>query len=317
MNEGQLVTVPRDADTLWSRLARGVCRLRQRPDWGAFAGADWSDRIMAAPVTDQFHAKQGRTTGRCVLEAGDRRLVVYLKRHYRLPRWHGLLATLLPGRGWSPALQEWHHLGWAQDQGLPVPDRVAAGEYIGPWGRLQSFLAVEELTGMLPLHEAIPLAAARLDAQGFARWKRGLVAELARLAREMHARRFFHKDLYLCHFYVPEACLAPADLAAADWRGRVHVIDFHRLAHHPWSFVWWRAKDLAELLYSSDIKGVTARDRLRFWRSYRGQGRRTPGERWLRRLILFKWQRYRRHNAKKKGSEVSGQGSATTAIGFR
>ena len=34
---------------------------------------------------------------------------------------------------------------------------------------------------MLPLHQAVPLAAARLDPATFARWKRGLTAELARL----------------------------------------------------------------------------------------------------------------------------------------
>ena len=59
----------------------------------SFAGPDWPERIMAAAVTDRFHAKQGRTTGRCVLESGGRRLVVYLKRHYRLPRWHGSIGN--------------------------------------------------------------------------------------------------------------------------------------------------------------------------------------------------------------------------------
>ena len=61
-----------------------------------------------------------------------------------------------PGRAWSPALQERAWLGWAAKQGIPVPAVVAAGDWLGPWGRLQSFLAVEELTGMLALHQAIP-----------------------------------------------------------------------------------------------------------------------------------------------------------------
>src|SRR5213079_2543628 len=102
----------------------------------------------------------------------------------------------------SPALQEWDHLEWARREGVPVPAAVAAGEYIGPWGRLQSFLAVEELADMLPLHEAVPAAAARLDPATLRRWKRGLVLEMARLTRGLHGRRTFHKDLYLCHFYV-------------------------------------------------------------------------------------------------------------------
>jgi hypothetical protein len=284
-------------DTFWRRLVRGVRRLVERPDWGNFLGPDWPEHIMGLPVTDRYHAKQGRSTGRLILHAGGRRLAVYLKRHYRLPRWRGLLAALWPDAGWSPALEEWQHLAWARRRGLPVPASVAAGEYIGPWGRLQSFLAVEELTDMLPLHEAVPAAAARLDLAAFHHWKRTLAVEMARLTRELHRRRRFHKDLYLCHFYIP----APdTGHVPANWRGRVHLIDLHRLAHHRLTWPWWQMKDLAELLYSSDVAGITARDRLHFWRAYLGAGRRHWSVPWLRRGILLRWRRYRRHNAKRK-----------------
>jgi heptose I phosphotransferase len=250
---------------------------------------------MQVPVTDRFHAKQGRTIGRWVLQAGEERLVVYLKRHYRLPRLHGWLALLRPDGGWSPALQEWEHLAWARACGLPVPAALAAGEYIGPWGRLQSFLAVEELTGMVPLHEAIPAAAARLDSAAFARWKRTLIAELARLVRRLHRRHCFHKDLYLCHFYIPQEDTA----RLPSWRGRVHVIDLHRLGRHRWTAWFWQGKDLAQLLYSSEIAGVGARDRLRFWRAYLGPRRRSVRGRALAWCIRLRWWRYRRHNARR------------------
>jgi heptose I phosphotransferase len=245
---------------------------------------------MAVAVTDRFHAKQGRSTGRWILEADGRRLAVYLKRHYRLPWWRGLLAALWPDAGWSPAVQEWRHLHWAEAAGMPVPRAVAAGEYIGPWGRLQSFLAVEELAGMLPLHEAVPRAAGRLDAEMYCRWKRGLVAEVARLTRALHERHWFHKDLYLCHFYIRDEDTG----RLTSWRGRVHLIDLHRLARHPWTWPAWRAKDLAQLLYSSEVAGVGVRDRLRFWRLYLRQGRVAW---WLQRWVLWKWRRYRRHNS--------------------
>jgi heptose I phosphotransferase len=266
--------------------------LHQQPHWERFAGPGWADTIMQAALTDRLHAKQGRTIARWTLQAEGRQLVVYLKRHYRLPRWAGLLALLRPGGGWSPALQEWKHLQWARAHGLPVPLAVAAGEYIGPWGRLQSFLAVEELTDMLPLHEAVPLAAERLAPALFRRWKRGLAAELARLARLLHDRRCFHKDLYLCHFYV-----AAADTARvpAEWRERVRLIDLHRLGCHPWTAAWWQSKDLGQLLYSSDVAGVTARDRLRFWRAYAGAdlGRLSW---WLGGAARLKaWNYHRRH----------------------
>src|SRR5262249_37550818 len=122
--------------SLWQRLAHGTQRVRQRDDWGRFVGPDWLTRIMTTTVTDRFHAKQGRSTGRWIIHAGDACLAVYLKRHYRLPWWRGVLAALWPERNWSPALQEWRNLAWAKAQGFSVPAAVAAAEYIGPWGRL-------------------------------------------------------------------------------------------------------------------------------------------------------------------------------------
>jgi heptose I phosphotransferase len=284
------------SESFWKRLWRGVRRVRQRPDWANFVGPDWADRIMSVAVTDRFHAKQGRSTGRWILHQGERRLSVYLKRHYRLGWWRGLLAALWPDAGWSPALEEWQHLAWARAEGLPVPATVAAAEFIGPWGRLQSFLAVEELAGMLPLHEAIPLAAARLDSGTFQHWKRSLIVEMVRLTRALHERRRFHQDLYLCHFYIPQTDtrLVP------EWHGRLHLIDLHRLTHQRWTWRLWQSKDLGQLLFSSDVAGVTARDRLRFWRLYLGDRRRQDA--WLRRLVLFRWRRYRRHNERRKAA---------------
>jgi heptose I phosphotransferase len=195
-------------------------------------------------------------------------------------------------------MQEWRHLEWARTQGVPVPEALAAAEFIGPRGSLRSFLAVKELTDMLPLNEALPLAAARLEPRTFRRWKRSVAGEMARLSRLLHDRHCFHKDLYFCHFYI-----ARGDTAAVPgdgWRGRIFLIDLHRLAHHPLTWRIWQTKDLAQLLYSSDLPGVDARDRLSFWRAYRGPGPRRISHRWLRSWVLFKWRRYRRHNARRR-----------------
>jgi heptose I phosphotransferase len=299
------VAAPPRRGGIFYRLFRGVRRLRERPEWVRYAGRDWSDGIMDLAVTDRFAAKQGRTTGRRVFPDPDGAppLVAYLKRHYVLPWWQRWLASLWPRHYCSPAMREWRHLQWARAQGLPVPEPLAAAEFIGPAGRLRSFLAVRELTGMLPLGEAIPLAAARLGRAAFRRWKAGLAVELARLARLLHDRRCFHKDLYFCHFYV--ARVDTADVPPGGWRGRVCLIDLHRLAHHPLTWRLWRTKDLAQILYSSDVPEVDVQDRVRFWRAYRGPGPRPPGERWLRRWVLFKWGRYRRHNARRKAREAA------------
>jgi Lipopolysaccharide kinase (Kdo/WaaP) family len=279
-------------DGFWQRLVHGVRRVHERPRWSSFAGADWAEHIMQVPVTDRFHAKQGRSIGRWVLDADGQRLVVYLKRHYRLPRWLGWMATIHPSAGWSPAVQEWRHLEWARAGGMPVPEAVASGEYIGPWGRLQSFLAVEELTGMLPLHEAIPAAHRALDPASFSRWKLGLIAEMAGIVRALHSRRWFHKDLYFCHFYIAESDTR----TLPDWHGRVRMIDFHRLGQHRWTWPIWQGKDLAQLLYSSAVEGVTPRDRLRFWKSYRLMRSSGLYARWLAWYVGMKARRYHRHN---------------------
>ena len=283
--------------SLWARLRRGVRLFRRQADWDRFAGEGWPERIMEEPLTDREHKKQGRTIGRKVFADGRDTLVVYLKRHYRLSRWQGLLATLFPGSARSPGLQEWQRICWAKEQGFPVPRAVAAGQFVGPWGKLQGFLAVEELHGMLPLHEAVPRAARTLDAHSFARWKRGLVAELARLARELHRRRVFHKDLYFCHFYIPESFTRTVP---ADWKNQAVMIDLHRLARHRITGTWWQIKDLAQLLFSSEVEGVTARDRVRFWKLYRQgwPGGRAPGA-WLAPLVRWKWRLYRGHNERK------------------
>lgn len=290
----------REGDSFWRRLLWGVRRLCHRSDWPCFAGEDWADRIMEVPVTDHYHAKQGRSTGRWIVtgpQDGQKpasRLAVFLKRHYELPWWRCWLATMWPWRNWSPAWQEGKHLQWARRQGFPVPRMVAAAEYIGPWGKLRSFLAVEELAGMASLQEAIPLAAVRQDARSFRQWKRGLAAEMARLTRMLHDRRCFHKDLYLCHFFIArdDTRSSPAE----GWRGRLNLIDLHRLGHHPLTWRLWQTKDLAEILYSSEIIGVDARDRLAFWRAYRGDGPHRPRFAWMRHLIRYRWRRYRHHN---------------------
>src|SRR4051812_11609365 len=253
--------------SLRTRWTRGFRRVHQTPDWADFAGPDWLDRIMSVEVTDRLFRKQGRSIARWTLDAPDgRRLVVFLKRHFVLSRWHGILATLFPRRAWSPGLQEWDHLKWAEEHGLPVPRAMAAGELVGPHGRLQSFIAIAELTDMLPLHEAVPLAERSLDPATFRRWKQTLADELVRLSVAFHGRRVFHKDWYFCHFYIDQTDTGRVPEAGT---GRVRGIDWPRMAGPPLTGLGRRAKGLAQLLYSSDVPGVSEDDRRGFWERYR------------------------------------------------
>jgi hypothetical protein len=273
------------------RLWRGERRIVTAPRWDRAVAPGLIDSIMSIPVTDRFHAKQGRSTGRLIVPTQNgERLVVYLKRHYRQSWRHRLLALLWPSRGWSPAAQEWKHLHWCQEHDIPVPEPLAMGEFIGPGFQMQSFLAIAELTAMLPLHEAIPLAEERMSAEKFEQWKRGVIVEAARLTRLLHEAKRYHKDLYLCHFYLPSTVFSPDS--------SLHLIDLHRLGHHPWLGWRWRVKDLAQLLYSSYIAGVTERDRLRFLHEYLGCRKLDAVGRRLLRAVRAKAGAYHRHNAK-------------------
>src|SRR4051812_9022423 len=280
------------SDTLARRLWHGVWRVWAAADWHAVMPAGWQDTILTADVRDRLHAKQGRSIARWDLSGGGRRLVVYLKRHYHTGRWRGWAAAL-GVRGRSTAWEEAEHLHWAAAHGFPVPRTLAVGELVGPAGRLQSFLAIEELADCVPLHHAVPAAAATLPPSAFAAWKRGLTSELVRLTARLHWLDHFHKELYFCHFYIPERLTRTVP---RTWSGAVSMIDLHRLGRHTWTRRWWQLKDLAQLAYSSNVPGVTARDRVRFWRLYAGPVRRDGWWPWLRRGILLRWKNYRRHH---------------------
>ena len=188
---------------------------------------------MDVPVTDRFHAKQGRSTGRLhSARTAMPALAVYLKRHYRLPWWRGLLAPLWPGGGWSPALQEWQHLERARWRGgragAASRSRPASSSARGAGCRASS--PSRSCTTCCRCTRRSRSAMRSSTRPTFARWKRGLIAEMARLAALLHGRRWFHKDLYLCHFYIARADhRAAARMAGAT----VAMIDLHRLASIP------------------------------------------------------------------------------------
>lgn len=221
-------------------------------------------------------------------------MAVYLKRHYRLP-WTSRLAALLhPSGKHSDAAAEWCHLERVRGLGVEVPDAVAAGEQIGPGASLTSFLMVTELKGGA-VNEIIPVLASQLDPHSFAELKRRVIGEIARMTARLHSACVFHKDLYLCHFYLDrdrfEANGKPASIG---------LIDLHRLAEHKLCPDWWRWKDLGQFLFSTDgVAGLTEHDRLRFWIWYsRFAGLRRP--RWHLLVASLRAARYRTHNRKRR-----------------
>jgi heptose I phosphotransferase len=202
-----------------------------------------------------------------------------------------LAALFDPAGRYSPAAAEWTHLECARALGIDVPKVVAAGERIGPRADLRSFLMLEELTGCEALHESLPRLAARLDESAFATLKRRLIAEMARITATLHAARFFHKDLYLCHFFLD------LDQLEQDGRpSRVILIDLHRLGSQQFWPDWWRWKDLGQLLFSTyGVAGIDDRDRWRFFLCY-CRVLRIAFANWQVRIVRFRAARYSRHN---------------------
>ena len=276
-------------------------RIRQGTAWTWIAEkhkpslpTDLATSVMDLEALDRLHAKQGRSTARVVFHGPSGPLPVYLKRHFRLT-WRERLAALLnPSGRHTPGGAEFAHLATVQSLGVLVPEVIAAGERIGPWGHVQSFLMVAELTGCEPLHEAIPQLKASLDPDAFARLKRELTIEMAVITAKLHASKMFHKDLYLCHFYLDMSLSAPIG-------SRLRLIDLHRLGEHKLTAIRWRFKDLGQLLYSTvGVAGVERRDLLRFWQCYR-QVMRLRLPRWQMWLVYQKSARYLDHNERRGG----------------
>jgi heptose I phosphotransferase len=275
--------------TLWHRLVRGV-----RWDWSderyrAALPPDVGAAALTIASSDRFHAKQGRSSARVRFRTDGGEVSVYLKRHDRLP-WAMRLAALVdPSGRHSPAATEWAHLERARSLGVRVPEVVAVGERIGPWGALRSFLMVAELAGCRELNEVLPDLAAAMVPREFAVLKRRVVVEMAKIVARLHGARVFHKDLYLCHFLIDVP-------SARAGRPILHLIDLHRLAEHRRTAPRWRWKDLGQLLYSTyGVGAIDDRDRLRFWRRYRRLVKPLwPG--WQARMIRAKAARYLAHN---------------------
>jgi heptose I phosphotransferase len=292
------------AGTFWSRLVRGSRWTWFADEYRSLLPPGLESNVMRLATDDRHHAKQGRSTGRVRFHTASGTLSVYLKRHYQLG-WPARLGALLNPAGLhSPAAAEWAHLQEARALGIAVPDSVAAGETIGPWGALESFLMVAELGGCQALNEALPALARALDPRAFAAFKRQMAREMAEITARLHRSFLFHKDLYLCHFFL--------DLSPAAQPGRrLYLIDLHRLARHRVKSARWRLKDLGELLYSTfAVPEIGERDRLRFWMHYR---RHVPlfAPKLQFRLIRIKARRYRHHNL------ASGQaGGAAEALGL-
>jgi heptose I phosphotransferase len=275
-------------DSFWTRWRWGYECVVPNTRYAATLPAELFEFAMTVRTGDREHAKQGRATLRVRLDDAT----VYLKRHYRLGIGAAVSAALNPAGAYSPAKVEAQALARAAALEISVPEVVAWGERLERGG-LQSFLMVKELEGRDELNLVVTRLSRELSATAFARWKRKIVRELARVVARLHVNNLFHKDMYLCHAFVA------ADGVIGE-RHAVTLIDLHRLARHGCTRAYWVVKDLAQLLFSTfGVEGIDERDLLRFWCAYRrfaGAGRGAL----LEHFVKAKAARYARHEANRR-----------------
>jgi heptose I phosphotransferase len=128
----------------------------------------------------------------------------------------------------SSAGAEAAHLLALSNRGIPTPPLVAYGKL--PDGR--SFVITEDLHGYAPADRQIAAGVMKFS---------DLLEPTARLAGRLHASAAFHRDLYLCHFFVRQHAGSV----------EVRLIDCARVLIKPFWRRRWQIKDLAQFTYST------------------------------------------------------------------
>jgi hypothetical protein len=159
--------------------------------------------------------------------------ILFLKRNWCPHKKDGLASLLRAGKVRSVAKREWDNYRALQRAGLYTAELVAYGEECGLLWEKFSFIITEAAPGR-PLNDAF----VNLDA-------------LAKEIRKMHDAGLFTPDLFARHIFVDG--------------DRFTLIDMARLDNGP------AARDLAALNVTAPLRLVSAKQRLRFLKTYGGR----------------------------------------------
>ena len=172
--------------------------------------------------------------------------------------------------------------------GIPTAQLVAYGQRgFNPIKR-QSFLITQALPNVITLEQV---------SLNHPEWfkdfvfKKDCIQKIAEIARTLHTAGLNHRDFYLCHFLLDEACHSshprecedPGSQSKSidsrvrgndgkssgnDGQFKIYLMDLHRMQVRKRLPMRWRIKDLAALYFSVQNVNLTKRDILRFLSSY-------------------------------------------------
>ena len=271
---------------------------------------------------DNLMSLQGQTyrqaPGRETLRFTNNGKAYFLKRHTGVG-WHEILKNISYLR--APvigALNEWHGVHHLTRLGINTLSIAAFGiRGMNPATR-HSFIITDELPANISLEDLCRRwqTSPPTDKQGI-RFKRWLIAEVARIARTMHENGANHRDFYLCHFLLDsKSGISPS----AVENNRLYLIDLHRVQIRRRTPTRWLIKDISGLLYSSMDFGISKNDLFRFMRTYRGKSLReilTQERSFWRRVQSRAKNLYAAEKRKAKRELASNQSHVIDAIGQR
>lgn len=186
----------------------------------------------------------------------------FIKQHLGVG-WREIIKNLLQGR--LPILgatNEWRALQLLPQLSIATLSLVAFGRQGYNPAQQKSFIVTRALENTVSLEELFAKGTSQRPAITL---KYALIAEVARMARCMHAAGMNHRDFYLCHFLLH----IPAGVADVNPRQfTLYLIDLHRALIHSKVSKRWLVKDLAGLYFSSMNCGFTQKDIWRFLRGY-------------------------------------------------
>lgn len=221
--------------------------------------AKWGD----LPVFDLMYKMPGSVIrsmpGRSTLRFDIDGHGYYRKLHTGIG-WKEILKDLICGR--LPVLgaaNEWYALNYLAAAGIPSLVPVAYGRRGRNPALQESFIVTEALEGCTKLDVLFTSGVSACA-------KRIVIAEVARIARELHRLGVNHRDFYLCHFLLVPATL----IQALNGQGSVviHLVDLHRAQLRTAVPERWLVKDLGGLLFSTLNLDFNRRDYYRFLKQY-------------------------------------------------